>query len=199
MLHIQAKIMLAMVTLTLLSTHAAEISFRSLEESDLPLLYTWMQEPHLLAWWGSKPETYEQFVQEFQQEIGIGTFKTPLLVYCNTEPIGYIQYYCADQPCRDCWATENKPVTGTICLELIIGNRAYLGKGYCSHIATEFARKIFTQTDTKKIVVDPCPTNNTAIRCYERSGFTKAKSNSVLPYIETPPERMILMELKRDS
>jgi len=178
---------------------AADLSFRPLQEGDLQRLYEWVQQPHLAAWWGAPPESYATFVAELQEEIEASNFLAPIIVCLDAKPIGYVQYYCADERCRRFWSRRGKPTTGAVGLEVIIGERTHLGKGYCAQIINKFVQKIFTETTAEKIVADPCPDNCAAVRCYERVGFKKSSDPTSVPYVKTTSGHMVLMELTRQE
>ena len=68
-----------------------------MRESDLPLLFQWIIEPHVKQWWaddGSGEEFRLRYLRNIQSDDSF-----PFLVFFADQPIGYINY----------WTTESDP------------------------------------------------------------------------------------------
>ena len=69
------------------------LEFRPLAESDLPLLHSWLNRPHILEWWNGET-SLEEVRTKYLPRISAGTVR-PYLAYLGSEPVGYIQSYAA--------------------------------------------------------------------------------------------------------
>ena len=144
-------------------------TFKPVEESDLTLLHSWFQKPHIEQWW-PVPQDQEDFFNSFLQRIRTkGTY--PYLVLCDDLPIGYIQTYPVDIT-KSTWLPKlSGKIIGT---DQFIGESDYLNKGFGTLFIKEFIKFLFGKEGNDiTIIVDPDPTNVAAIRCYEKVGFKK--------------------------
>ena len=84
----------------------------------------------------------------------------------SEKPIGYIQYCLTDKADNGWWGTHIEDITGTVGIDIIIGETDYIGKGYGTTILKLFIEKIYKETSATKIITDPDPNNLAAIRFY---------------------------------
>jgi pimeloyl-ACP methyl ester carboxylesterase/RimJ/RimL family protein N-acetyltransferase len=172
------------------------ITFKPLEEKDLPLFFAWVKKPHIAQWW--KSDTYEKFVEKYQPQIITANYCLPFIMYINEKPIGYIQYCLADKADDGWWCKQHGQPAGTIGMDIIIGETDYVGKGFGPMLIKKFAEKIFTETNAPKIIIDPDTTNQAAIRCYEKVGFKRVNEIDAPSFFDTPDGKLLLMEFKRN-
>lgn len=159
----------ALIALLLIKKLSKEsIAFREVTEADVPLVYAWLQEPHVAKWWPT-PAKDIFFRDWFASLRPKGAF--PYLVLADQRPIGLIQYYAVD-PVTSPWLPPLPPHTlGT---DQFIGDAKYLGKGYGVRMVQAFIQYLKKmRPDTTTIIVDPDPSNSAAIKCYEKTGFKK--------------------------
>jgi len=147
------------------------ITFKKLTENDIPLLYTWLEEPHVRQWWPTpkQDEVIEHFLARIRSKDTFG-----YMVYANDISIGYIQYYYIDraQEKTGLWLPE-LPET-TVGTDQFIGDLHYIGKGYGTFFIKEFINYLRTiEPKMTTIIVDPDPANLAAIKCYEKVGFKR--------------------------
>jgi aminoglycoside 6'-N-acetyltransferase len=79
------------------------ITFTMLTEQDLQLLLTWLETPHVKAWWDSDivwdlPKIYEKFgsyCNGYKVEDGRDTSIDAFILHLEGRPIGYLQAYNA--------------------------------------------------------------------------------------------------------
>ncbi|HIE86424.1 MAG: GNAT family N-acetyltransferase [bacterium] len=131
------------------------VSFRPLKESDYPLLFDWLQRPHVKEWWDDGDDTLAKVSRHYSSDPDT-TFRY-IVQSDDSSPIGYIQYYL-----------EPDEVVG---VDLLIGEPALLNQGIGTEVITTFVEMVYSWRDPKKIVIDPEPENIRAIRCYEKAGF----------------------------
>jgi len=137
--------------------------FRSVTEADLPLLGSWLQEPHVAEWWGDPAESLEEIGQAIDD---IAT--EPLIVELSGKPIGYVQSY--DPHMEDGHPYQDQPM-GTLGIDVTIGIPELVGKGHGTAIIQQFVEELFEE-GAPRVIIDPDPANGRAIRAYEKAGFT---------------------------
>ncbi|TYR31457.1 acetyltransferase [Mesorhizobium microcysteis] len=144
------------------SSGVARYTFRALTPRDLPMVARWLEEPHLKEWWGDPVEAIEEI------EAAIDDISTePLIVELDGKPIAYLQNY--DPHLEDGHPYQDQP-TGTLGLDMSIGDPALVGKGHGSAIIRQFAAQLFDE-GAPRLIIDPDPANARAIRAYEKAGF----------------------------
>lgn len=156
-----------------------------MQESDLPLLFKWINEPHVKQWWGDDG-SWEEFRLRYSNNIQTDD-SFPYIVSLHETPIGYINY----------WTTESDPdfrnlfPPGSVGTDQFIGVKSILGKGYGSKFVRAFTDWLLERPDIHVVMTDPDFANLPAIRCYEKAGFQKIREmNSVEGFI-------ILMERRK--
>jgi RimJ/RimL family protein N-acetyltransferase len=169
-------------------THAA-LEFLALTESDLPLLHSWLNWPHVLEWWTGEV-SLEAVRAKYLPRIGSGTVR-PYLAFLGSEPIGFIQSYVAVETEDGWWVGNEDP--GVLGIDQFIAEPARLGQGLGTAMTCQFVALLFRDPGVSRIQVDPRPDNLRAIRCYEKAGF---RPQGVVP---TPDGPALLMTLDRSA
>jgi aminoglycoside 6'-N-acetyltransferase len=144
--------------------------FRPMTAEDLPLMWRWLESPHMREWWG-EPETELGYIRDMIE--GRDTTR-PFIFSADGEPLGYIQYWfigdyqnatrIADHP----WLAELP--ASAIGVDLSIGDANKLSQGVGSAALHAFAKHLVRQ-GFRTIVIDPDPANRRAVRAYEKAGF----------------------------
>ena len=155
-----------LILLTIKRMSAEKITFRPVTEADVPLVYAWLQQPHVSKWWPTP--TKDLFFRDWFQSLRPkGAF--PYLVMVNQKPIGLIQYYSVD-PTTSPWLPELP--AHSLGIDQFIGDINYLGKGYGSRMIKKFIQYLKTmKPETTTVIVDPDPKNSAAVKCYTNVGF----------------------------
>lgn len=136
----------------------------SLEEDDLPLIWQWLQEPHVQAWWVDPQVQYDLI----KGDMGDPTIDLHL-VSLNETPFAYVQDYCVQD-----WMQphlEDRP-KGTRAMDTFVGDPAFLGQGHRAKFLRQHALSLLSK-GAPQIVIDPDPENHRAIAAYTRAGFTR--------------------------
>jgi RimJ/RimL family protein N-acetyltransferase len=147
-----------------------QLSFQPLEEQDLPLLYSWLQQPHVREFYHRKGvASWEETRRHYLQRLTPG-WPTKCFLSCLGTPVGYIQTYrIADYP--EYAATIGE--TEGISVDLFIGDMAYLGKGWGRLILMKFLHEIafpmFPEEDVCWIYHEKL--NHRALRASKAAGF----------------------------
>ncbi|WP_149789936.1 GNAT family N-acetyltransferase [Mesorhizobium sp. NFR06] len=136
--------------------------FRPVTGDDLPLIASWLREPHLAQWW-SDPEREIAEIREHIESVSV----EPLVVELDGRPIAYLQSY--DPHLEHDHPYSDQPF-GTLGIDLSIGPPELVGIGHGSAILRQFVEELFEE-GAPRVVVDPHPDNTRAIRAYEKAGF----------------------------
>lgn len=73
---------------------AANFTFKLLQETDLELLCSWLDKPHVKEWWNDGL-THDVIKMKYRERIGSTTI-APFIICIDNKPIGFIQYYIAN-------------------------------------------------------------------------------------------------------
>ena len=115
------------------------IGFEPLQEQDLPLMYCWLQEPHVREFYQRKGVSSWEETRDHYLELLVIDWPTKCFLSCVGRPIGYIQTYrVADYP--DYAATIGE-VAG-ISVDLFIGDADHLGIGWGRLILLKFLNEV---------------------------------------------------------
>jgi aminoglycoside 6'-N-acetyltransferase len=157
--------------------------FIALTHADLPLVRSWLGEPHVARWYAEGPDEALEHIRAHIEDPAIDCF----LVQHHGRPIGYIQAYdpfaWPDHPYRD------QP-RGTFGIDQFIGERALIGQGLGPRFIDQFVRHRFAQ-GAPRVLTDPNPSNAAAIRAYGKAGFVPIEERA------TPWGRVLLMARDR--
>lgn len=148
-----------------------KIEFKAMTEKHLPLWLKWSEKPHVKDVWFI--DGYET-VDYIHRKIAGNGYDHPFMIYLDDLPIGYI--VCCDlYAYKTICPTPNGLFTneddGTFCMDLFIGEEAFLNKGLGTQIVSAFGEFVFDQFSAKRLLIDPALSNKRAIRCYEKAGF----------------------------
>ena len=156
---------------------AAAYAFQPMTAADLPLIKSWLAEPHVRQWWGDPDEQY-RLVSGDLDEAAMDQY----IVSADSAPFGYLQCYdltawnsgFGDQP------------NGTRGIDLFIGEGEMIGRGHGSAFIRTFVDDCLNN-GVPRIVTDPDPENRRAIRAYENAGFVRDR------LVDTPDGIALLM------
>jgi RimJ/RimL family protein N-acetyltransferase len=144
--------------------------FRPLSVADLPLVRSWLQMPHMRAWWG-EPETEIGYIRDMAE--GRDTTR-PFIFSLDGEPVGYIQYWFIGHHQNATWIADYPWLaelpSDAVGVDLSIGDPANLSQGIGSSALREFAGRLVRE-GYSTIIIDPDPDNARAVRAYEKAGF----------------------------
>ena len=147
------------------------LKFISLASDHFPLLLKWLETPHVKIWWDSQLEwTPELIKKKYEPYLNGSNLMDAYVFSVENNPIGYIQYYNKhDFPREHDYAMELPESCAAI--DWYIGEPEFIGRGIGPKALELFLDKhVFTNFDT--VFVDPDTANTSAIRAYEKIGFT---------------------------
>jgi aminoglycoside 6'-N-acetyltransferase len=136
--------------------------FRPVSSDDLPVLAAWLEEPHVARWWDDSDDKVSEI-----REAMIDPATEPFVATLNGRPIGYIQSY--DPHAEDGHPYQDQP-RGTFGIDQFIGEPDLVGLGHGPRLIAAFVDRLF-QRGALRVITDPDPTNDRAIRAYAKAGF----------------------------
>jgi aminoglycoside 6'-N-acetyltransferase Ib len=165
--------------------------FKLLTESDLDLLFDWLNRPHVAEWWDG-PLSLAEVRDKYLPRLAADSSVRAYIAHLDGAPVGFIQSYVAmaDQA-SGWWTDETDP--GTVGIDQFLADAENLEKGIGTEMVTQFVELLFHDRKVTKIQADPAPANSRAIRCYEKAGFNKAG------VVHTPDGPALLMTIERPA
>lgn len=150
------------------------IGFRALAMEDLPLLHRWLNETPIVKdiYAHGKSTTMEQVIAKYGPRVrGEMPTRCYLITYGGL-PIGYIQTYLwRDYPAP--YLDLQEEAAG---VDLYIGEERFLYQGLGRPILRSFLRQIvFADESVVSCLITPEVRNSSALRAYEKAGFTRLR------------------------
>ena len=167
------------------------ITFRPLARGDMPLLFEWMQRPHLAQWWGGAPASQREVEEDFLPYLDSESTTRGYIALEDGVPIGFVQSYVVAGSGEGWWPDETDPGARGIDQSLCDAHR--LGQGLGSRMVRAFVDRIFEDPAVTKVQTDPAPHNARAIKCYRKVGFVPVGE------VDTPDGRALLMVIPRSA
>lgn len=149
------------------------ISFRKLEKTDLPLIHSWLNTPHVHEWfteYSNNEPTLQMVVNKYLPRVNSKEPVHCYIVMYDIKPVAFIQWYMVDDyPTTKAMIPASKNMAG---IDIFIGEEEYIHKGLGSLIIRQFLRHIvFKSFEVDSCIIDPEPINKIAIKAYEKAGF----------------------------
>jgi len=160
-----------------------DLIFEPLKEADFPLLFEWLNSPHVAEQWGGV-KSLEEVQTKYRNKLA-SDWQQVFIVSKNGKRFGYIQSYRASRAGGNWWPGEPDTTVG---IDQFIGDTELLGKGMGTSMVREFSDWLLSQPNTRRVIADPSLTNSRAIACYRRAGFKD------VGVVETPEGQALLME-----
>lgn len=129
-------------------------TLRPVSPTDLDLLHGWLNDPDVYRYWGGSPHSRELVAEKYlgQRPDDVVGF----IVEADGEPIGYLQYWFADE------------ASGGLDMFLIPAKR---GQRLGPDAARATVRYVMQELGWRRVTVDPAADNHGGIRAWERAGF----------------------------
>lgn len=160
------------------------VALEALTRDDLSRIGHWLRAPHVARWWNDPPEIALGEVASHLDSTNVA----PFLALAGGRPVGYLQIYHANPD--PFWSGHNLP-RETFGIDLFIGEAEAVGRGLGPRFIGLALRRLFATPQVARVQIDPAPSNEAAIRAYEKSGFRKAGS------IDTPEGPALYMIVER--
>ena len=147
------------------------LELRLLNDNDLPLVESWLNKEHIKRWYDIPGDcSIDDWITEIEGRNDEFQFLTHLIALHEGRPIGFCQYYkCVDSD--EDWGTL--PLKGAYCIDYLIGEESYLGKGFGKGIITQLVREILSKPDAVCVVADIDEENIASEKALLASGFVR--------------------------
>lgn len=172
-----------------------DIKFKKMELSDLTLLHTWLNAPHVHEFYDKDKENtltdvQKRYVPKIRGEKPTNCY----FALHEGKPVGYIQkYFVNDYPELGGYLQYDDTV---VSVDLFIGDAKYMGKGFGSPMLSEFLNQVvFADPKVTMCMIGPEPSNKRAIRSYEKVGFQHVQTLR----IGDEPELTYIMEVSKNE
>ena len=136
-------------------------AFREVDEDDVPLIDSWIQQSHWREAWGDAGIAIGRVYAAMGDDAS-----EPLIVELAGRPVAYLRSF--DPHMDDGHPYQDQPF-GTLVLDLSIGPADLVGKGHGAAILRQFAATLFDE-GAPRLITDPHPDNVRAIKAYEKAG-----------------------------
>ncbi len=158
---------------------AAGLRVRTLEAADVQNLCRWLSDPAVLEFYEGRDRPLDPETARREYLAKPGDPVTGCIVEWDGKPIGYVQFYPLDGAEKTAFGYSSAECV--VGMDQFIGEPAYWNQGIGTRLVTAMVEYLRTVQGASRVVVDPHTDNTRAIRCYEKSGFRKAK---ILPQHE---------------
>jgi RimJ/RimL family protein N-acetyltransferase len=163
---------------------------RPIEEDDTDTLYQWYNDQEV-NYWSSGAWPLNTLLSKDQIAVkfldGLPDTYTYAILNENHELIGIIGFREVNIPAQ------------SASLFIVIGNKAYWGKGYGTDSVITFLHFLFAQWNFHRISLDTWDENFRAIRAYEKAGFKIEGRQRDARFVLGAYHDAILMGLLRDE
>jgi RimJ/RimL family protein N-acetyltransferase len=163
------------------------ISYRQVNlESDVELLHSWMNEKHVVPYWklDLPLSDYKLHLQKFLKD----DHQTLLIGEIDGVPVSYWESYLVKGDLIGNYYEFDEYDQG---IHLLIGHKAYLGKGYIYPLLLTILFHKFRVSETTKVIAEPDIRNEKMIHVFKKCGFIPIKE------IELPDKTGLLMFCER--
>jgi aminoglycoside 6'-N-acetyltransferase len=144
--------------------------FQPVTVQDLPLLESWISQPHWQEWW-DKPEIEIGFIRAMVED---QDSTRPFIFHVDDKPAGYIQYWYVGDQLALGWEEHapwlNLVSDNAVGIDLSIADADRLSRGIGRRVLNKMAKQLEYQGH-ESIIIDPDPENKRAVRCYQSAGF----------------------------
>lgn len=170
-----------------------QLSFRPLRRDDLPLLQGWLAQPHVARWWGDPPESLAEIEDKYLARVEDQGHVAPWVMEVEGEPVGWVQWYRVADEAE--WFPHLAIPTGTVGVDLAIGDPDHVGRGLGRRLLLEFVHHVVRAAapDAPEVWIDPDPRNEAALCCYRAAGFVDTGVD--LPDPDRPGELRRLLRM----
>ena len=150
-----------------------EMTVRPASAADEEQLFLWLTEPETYRWWGGEPYSREDAIRHANATTDDDGTAWPFIILREDEAIGYLQIW-----------RDNDGAAG---LDMFLAP-AFRGRGFGARAASAVARYL-SDAGWSRLTVDPAVHNESAIRMWEKAGFSK--TGTIVDIGDGPSELMV--------
>lgn len=145
------------------------LTLRSLTDADITLMDVWLNKEYIIKWY----ENPADWLHEIKERHGAFSFIKHFIVMEGETPIGFCQYYDCFYA-KEYWYTVDKQ-NDTFSVDYLIGEEAYLNKGYGKTIVALLTDTIKNNESCNRIIVQPDQDNIASNKVLIANGYTYDK------------------------
>lgn len=151
------------------------IAFRRFGADDLQQVFLWLLRPHVVRGYARAPGSFTEFVAKYGSRVRADSPVEAYIVVIDGADAGYIQTYAvASFPD---YASELGCEEGAACMDLFIGEVAFLHRGLGSQVTRRFVDEVvFGRNGASCCVAAPIEGNLGSIQAFEKAGFRRWKT-----------------------
>jgi RimJ/RimL family protein N-acetyltransferase len=150
-----------------------KLSVRTIHDHDLQRFEQWLYQDYVAKWY----EHPQDWINEVKNRESEFWFVHHLIVLHEGREIGFCQYYEYKYGGED-WH-NNIELEGTYSIDYMIGERAYLGRGFGREIIRTLTKLIFETTNAVRIIVKPEDDNAASINALLSAGYEYDETNDL--------------------
>jgi aminoglycoside 6'-N-acetyltransferase len=141
-------------------------TFKKVTVGDFPLMYHWLQLPHVKKYWYANDHfTFEETCEKYSRRL-LDDKHHMYIIQCDLVDIGYIQSYQIENTLP---FMVDEMMIG---IDLYIGDIDYYHKNYGKDILKTFIEDyVFKDKLIRYVGIDPEIDNQDAIKAYKKAGF----------------------------
>ena len=150
-----------------------KLTLRPVCDKDISLLTSWLNKDYILKWYHDPNE----WLAEINERHSTYSWIHHFIVMDGKMPIGFCQYYdCYNANDMEDWYSVTRH-GDTFSIDYLIGNEAYLGKGYGKAIISHLINMAFNSLEVSKVDLIVEGDNEAAIKLYLDLGFVIENEN----------------------
>ena len=155
------------------------------EDTYYPVMKRWLETEYVKKWY-KEPGSW---LREIEERASTFSFVHHFIAIYEKAPIGFCQYY----KCSEADEEEYRmfPKEGTYSIDYLIGEEAYLGQGIGRELVKEITKKVFEETGSKMIVVQPEKENIPSRKALESNGYRYDEKNQVYVKLKNGTARAV--------
>ena len=155
------------------------ITFKKATHADKEIIFSWLAEPHIQEFWDNTQAHKDDILNFMDGRKSPSSYCDGKYIYwlafVGNEPYAMLMTIL-ETPQSDIGALKLAQLSktgNTYGMDYMIGNTAYLGKGYGAKTLIAFMRFLRSEFDTRAdaFLIDPAADNPRAKRVYEKAGF----------------------------
>ncbi len=152
-----------------------EVTFRPLEDGDLPTMHLWLNDPAVVEWWEGEDVSWPSVVSGYGP--GHGDPVEHWIAVLEGDPIGWIQCYSAADMIEEetYYWQEHLVLEETAGIDYLVGEASHRGRGVGSAMIRAFVRDVVfpRHPEWRQAAAGPFEANVASWKSLENAGFTR--------------------------
>ncbi len=143
----------------------SELELYPLQDEDIAIVEAWIRQDYVLKWY----EDADEWIHEMKERTGQFSFLRHFIVYKDSIPFAFCQYYDCYYAQEDWYEVERLEQAYSI--DYLIGVKGYLGKGHGKAIVKALIDIIKRVNESATIIVQPEEDNIASCKSLLTNGF----------------------------